>query len=373
MKILFIGNLVPEGFDLLIEDISAAGNRYQLNLCKELIHQGHEVEILSYIGVNIPEKITLVDGRTEFDAKISYVCKENNVRKSVMRFRQLIKESLLNCDIVIAYNVIYAWLDLPKIAWKNGKQSVLILADYTEPAGRVGLKNKVYANLQMHTVRQFEKVVILSKRSENILKSKQKVYCMEGGISEEVYSFFGEMTEVHTPVRLNYSGLLHPVMGVDLLLEAFRNVKQPDVRLYISGKGPLKDKVIQASKEDARIIYTGFLSYETYLQQLKDADILINPRNMKLKDNDNNFPSKIMEYLATGKMIVSTKFYGYERFPKEIVFSDSTVECLKEKIELGIIWVSKDQRARYDEERKFAGDFLWEKQIQRLIMFLKQK
>lgn len=370
MKILFVGSVVPDGYDLLVEDISAAGNRYQINLCKELLRQEHEVEILSYVGVTIPEKLVLVDGMTDFGAKISYVCKRDNVLKSVRSFRQLITERLVNCDVVIAYNVIYAWLDLPKIAGKNGRQSVLILADYTEPDGSVGLKNKVYANFQMHTVRRFDKVITLSKRSEKILKSKQKIYCMEGGISKDVYNYFGEMTEIHTPVRLNYSGLLHPVMGVDLLLEAFREVARPDVRLYISGKGPLREKVLQAAKDDTRIIYTGFLSYEEYLQQLKDVDILINPRNMKLKDNDNNFPSKIMEYLATGKLIVSTKFYGYERFPKEIVFSDSNVEMLKEKIEFALDQVAQNTKSRYEKERTFAEDFLWEKQIQRMMLFV---
>lgn len=372
MKILFVGSVVPDGYDLLIEDISAAGNRYQINLCKELLRQGHEVEILSYIGVNVPGKIVLVDGMTDFGAKISYVCKGDNALKSVRSFRQLIKERLLNCDVVIVYNVIYAWLDLPQIARMMKRQSVLILADFTEAHGSVGLKNKVYANLQMHTVRRFDKVITLSKRSEKILKSKQKIYCMEGGISEEVYSYFGEMTEVHTPVRLNYSGLLHPVMGVDLLLDAFRKVKQPDVRLYISGKGPLRDQVLQAAKEDTRIIYTGFLSYDKYLEQLKDADILINPRNMQLKENDNNFPSKIMEYLATGKLIVSTEFYGYERFPQEIVFSDSTAEKLQKKIELALNQVAQNTRNRYEKERTFAEDFLWEKQIQRMISFVEQ-
>lgn len=370
MRILFVGSVVPDGYDLLVEDISAAGNRYQINLCKELLRQEHEVEILSYVGVTIPEKLVLVDGMTDFGAKISYVCKRDNVLKSVRSFRQLIKERLLNCDVVIAYNVIYAWLDLPKIAGKNGRQSVLILADYTEPDGSVGLKNKVYANIQMHSVRRFDKVITLSKRSEKILKSKQKIYCMEGGISEEVYSYFGEMIEAHSPVRLNYSGLLHPVMGVDLLLEAFGKVTRSDVRLYISGKGPLKDKVIQASKADSRIIYTGFLSYDDYLKQLREADILINPRNMELKENDNNFPSKIMEYLATGKLIVSTKFYGYERFPQEIVFSDSTAEKLKEKIEFALNQVDQNTRSRYEKERTFAEDFLWEKQIQRMISFV---
>lgn len=372
MKILFVGSVVPDGYDLLIEDISAAGNRYQINFCSELLRQGHEVAILSYIGVNMPTEVDLSDGCTDFCSEIKYVCKENNTWKSVKRLHQLIKDEIANYDVVIAYNVIYAWLNLPKIARKNNIQSVLILADYTEPEGSTGFKNKIYASFQMNTVRQFDKVVTLSKRSEKILKSKQKIYCMEGGISEEVYSYFAEMNEVHSPIRLNYSGLLHPVMGVDLLLEAFKKVTRSDVRLYISGKGPLKDKVIQASREDSRIIYTGFLSYDEYLKQLKEADILINPRNMELKENYNNFPSKIMEYLATGKMIVSTKFYGCERFPKDIVFSDSTVAQLKENIEFGVILVSENIRNRFETERAFAEDFLWEKQIQRLVMFLEQ-
>ena len=148
----------------------------------------------------------------------------------------------------------------------------------------------------------------------------------------------------------------------------FSQIGNPSVRLKISGKGSFQKTVEDAVKQDGRITYLGCVPYEEYLSNLKQADVLVNPRNMNLPENENNFPSKIMEYLATGKPIISTRFPGWEKYNEYITFCESTVEGLQNALE-----TSDAGRDREKEQRKFAASFLWSNQVKKIQSLLMEK
>ena len=78
-----------------------------------------------------------------------------------------------------------------------------------------------------------------------------------------------------------YAGILEPVTGVDMLVKAFMKIRNLQIRLYISGKGSYEKLIAECVKQDDRIRYLGCVPYEEYLSNLKRADVLINPRNMR--------------------------------------------------------------------------------------------
>lgn len=92
---------------------------------------------------------------------------------------------------------------------------------------------------------------------------------------------------------------------------------------------------------------------------------------MELKENANNFPSKIMEYLATGKRVISTKFPGWERFTKHVLFCESDVDSIKAQLIEAAKAVEKRENNSFQERRDFAKQFIWEKQMERILTFLK--
>ena len=57
LKILFCGIAVPEEVECRVKDISAAGNRFQNNVIKNLKALGHEVIVVSYVSIPIPAAI----------------------------------------------------------------------------------------------------------------------------------------------------------------------------------------------------------------------------------------------------------------------------------------------------------------------------
>lgn len=359
-KILFCGTMVPESAEYQVKDISAAGNRFQNNMIKNLERAGYEVVSCSFLGMSIPEKI-------KRQLCGNYVFKGNGLVKGIKDFHLLLHRTMSDTETMICYNIAYAWLFLPLMAKRMHKRSIVIMADYSESVSYKSLPGKLYAKLQLWSMRQFDTVIGLSDNIKDKLRKKQKFILMEGGIDEELYdSFVYSPHEEGTPIKFMYSGLLNHVTGVNLLLDAMKRVERQDIRLWISGKGELEEAVKAAAEEDDRICYLGHLPYEEYIQKLQEADVLVNPRDMSLPENQNNFPSKIMDYLAAGKVIISTKFAGWERFEENILFCGNRVNDIRECLE----YVKErlpDRKSVFDRNRETAKRFEWSVQLKRLL------
>jgi glycosyltransferase involved in cell wall biosynthesis len=83
-------------------------------------------------------------------------------------------------------------------------------------------------------------------------------------------------------------------------------VRGIDVRLRIAGAGPLAGEVERAVATDARIEYLGLVSHKRVLQLYQSADLLINMRLTRRLNTRFFFPSKMMEYLASGIPVITT-------------------------------------------------------------------
>lgn len=77
--------------------------------------------------------------------------------------------------------------------------------------------------------------------------------------------------------RFVYLGSLIRVKGVEWLIQCFRKLPNPDVELYIAGKGELEDYVKSAAAEDKRIHFVGFLDEKGVSDLLKKTDVLVAP------------------------------------------------------------------------------------------------
>lgn len=360
MKVLFCGTMVPEETEYRVRDISAAGNRFQNNMIKNLRRAGYEVVSCSFLGMDIPDDIK---------KKLTgiYVFKDKDLLKAIWNFHGLLKRTMSDTETVICYNIAYAWLFLPFMAKRMHKRSIVIMADYSESVSYKSISGKLYAKLQLWSMRRFDTVVGLSGKIKDKLRKKQRFVLMEGGIDEELYhSFVYRPHEEGRPITFMYSGLLNYVTGVNLLLDAMKRVERQDIRLWISGKGELEEAVKAAAEEDNRVCYLGHLPYKEYIQKLQEADVLVNPRDMSLPENQNNFPSKIMDYLAAGKTIVSTRFAGWERFEENIVFCEIGAEGIKECLENvadGLV----NEKSTFQLNREKAQQFEWGVQIKKIL------
>jgi glycosyltransferase involved in cell wall biosynthesis len=98
----------------------------------------------------------------------------------------------------------------------------------------------------------------------------------------------------------------------------------------------LGERVKDFAKKDPRVQFLGFLSPEGIGELYESADVLVSPKRVSSAVAELSFPSKIVEYLSTGKPVISTDlpvFDGNFRQHLIIARSDTAEElirCFKE-------------------------------------------
>jgi glycosyltransferase involved in cell wall biosynthesis len=118
---------------------------------------------------------------------------------------------------------------------------------------------------------------------------------------------------------LMYMGSFFYFSGLVEVIRAFheQNLKEQDFKLILVGGGE-KDAELRALVRDLElqesVIFTGFVDYKVLGEYLSLADIFINPMKPDLVSNT-AFPHKVLQYMASGRPVVSTKLSGlYETF-----------------------------------------------------------
>lgn len=368
MKILFCGTYMSPEYVKNFNCASEAANNFQNNLLLEL-KQTNEIQVLSYLGFPKEGKWHSAIEKSMQIQGIHYVARHG----MVSRFTGLIKyyckllQLLPKTDWVLLYNYYYINFLIIPIAKIFGKKTALILADHSEASDYSSWLRKSIAAKVERDFQRFDKLIILSQSLYQKIQHPAKLY-FPGALSLSAYQDFSLKPAME--IRVLYSGLLNEVTGIDIYLEAIRMVKNPNVRFMFTGRGALKSMIDKAAQQDNRIVYLGFLSRDEYYHLLNSVDIVINPRNMSLNENKNNFPSKIMEYLASGRRILSTRFPGYQDFEQCIRFCDSTPQAIA--AELQRVLEYNDERDNvFLINRKFATQFDWSVQARRIVDFLR--
>lgn len=131
-----------------------------------------------------------------------------------------------------------------------------------------------------------------------------------------------------------YCGNLSKQYGIVELLEAFKGVANDNYRLWICGRGDSESDVIKMAEEDKRIMFYGVVSHEEVLELQQKATVLINPRSSAGEYTKYSFPSKTMEYLASGTPTIMSHLPAIPKeYDKHIFyFDEETVDGIRNKI-----------------------------------------
>jgi glycosyltransferase involved in cell wall biosynthesis len=110
--------------------------------------------------------------------------------------------------------------------------------------------------------------------------------------------------------QVMYTGTLAKRYGIMNLVNAFHNIQSENYRLLICGDGDSRKDIINLSNIDNRIKYLGNLDRKEVLKLQKESDLLVNPRTQEGDYTKYSFPSKTMEYLASGTPTLLYKLPG---------------------------------------------------------------
>lgn len=114
--------------------------------------------------------------------------------------------------------------------------------------------------------------------------------------------------------QIAYTGTLTAAYGILNLVEAVQAWEDKNIRLVICGSGETEEQIRQAAVCDKRIVYRGNVSMEEAYEVQCSSTILVNPRRNDDEYTKYSFPSKILQYMSTGRPVLC---YRLDGFPQE--------------------------------------------------------
>lgn len=121
-------------------------------------------------------------------------------------------------------------------------------------------------------------------------------------IAKEMPPFFAQSG----PVKVGFFGGLSVEKGADIVLKLVTSLPAGYV-LHVTGTGPLAaDFDACASKYTERLCYHGRVDDATLYQLIANCDVMLNPHVSIENMNNGVFPFKVIEAVASGRLLIST-------------------------------------------------------------------
>jgi glycosyltransferase involved in cell wall biosynthesis len=239
-----------------------------------------------------------------------------------------------------------------------GAKAIVSLCDIDVPGetvpGRFYWKLDYW--LQRRMIPYFDGHVVASDAIAHDFLDGKPWLRLEGGVRKEILEQTVRKVASATESASGASfvvvaaGHLNETNGLPVLLEAFSLLRGEGYRLRIAGGGPLEAQVRAAAAADPRIEFLGVLSFQSVIEMYKSASVLINMRMTKTQHTRYFFPSKMMEYLASGAPVITTCTGHVEKEFGNFVY------LLKEETPQGLSQLIRQVAALDPEERRQTGE-----------------
>lgn len=219
---------------------------------------------------------------------------------------------------------------------------------------------------------EYDGYVYLTEGMRDEINDKKPYIVMEG-ILDRLDAIEQSDLYKSTTRAIMYAGRMHEKYGVLNLVEAFRQVKNDNIELWLFGDGSAVNEIICSSQKDHRIKYFGSVTRQEVLLYEKQATLLVNPRSTKEQFTKYSFPSKTIEYMASGTPLLTTRLEGIpsEYFDHSFSIEDNAVCQIKDAL-VSILNLSDEE---LKQKGKIAQQFVRENknaktQSERIVTFL---
>ena len=361
MNILLISNTCSKGEFARIQKIKnsekVSPQQNFFSMLVEGLLENKEIERVICIAVRpIAQSNSNVDNLVSWNEQISERLSfvytriiSKNVRRNMVNFletRRVIREILqsnasfnrTNTAAIIdplafdlTFGAITALGDIPAIA---------VVTDIPMFIGAIGKSSGVVARLKSTfkqwmfkgTINKMEGYCFLTE-AMNYINAQCKPYCVVEGMVP--------MT-MHPPVRreksetrvVMYAGGLYEKFGIINLVEAARGVFGLNFELHLYGEGNCVDYINHVHSSSPNIIYKGVVGIDEIKEAERNATLLVNPRPCNEEFTKFSFPSKTLEYMASGRPVLTTKLPGIPAEYFDYVYSieDNSVALLRDKL-----------------------------------------
>jgi glycosyltransferase involved in cell wall biosynthesis len=263
-----------------------------------------------------------------------------------------------------------------------GAKAVVSLCDINVPGETVpsGWSWRLDFWLQRWLIPHFDGYVVASDAiARDFLRGRPHMR-LDGGIARGILEHYeaaeSEKKSADADGRfvITAAGSLREANGLLVILKAFSALQGEKYRLCIAGPGPLENQIRAAAERDPRIQYLGMLSFEEVLRLYDASDVLINMRLTRTLNTRYFFPSKLIEYLAAGKPVITTCTGHAEAEYANFAFllREETPEALTDMIErVAALSTEERQSIGLLAQQYMFTQKTWRAQAQRVAEFIR--
>lgn len=363
MDCIYVGYYVDEElFQALIErgnlGLSHARNNFEGRLLGEIVTMDDEKKwtIFSYI----PDKVS--DEHLYSNIKGTSI-DVVQIRKSKLRdmlgaflyvWKSLRKGEFKDANVLM-YS-IHPVLSLPFFCLrrKYGFTITTIcseLPQYRAAGNKVGFFENLNFSVQTFLNKLPDRYVLFAEAMKDEIPVREKKYSVVEGICPDTSVW--EIQRKNKNIVM-YAGGLGKQNNIELLVDACEASTAVD-ELWICGSGPSAEYVREKSGE--KIKYLGIVPPEKILRLEREAKVLVNLRDPSVMVTRYAFPSKILEYMSVGTMVLSTRLDGIPREYYEYIrtVDELTVERVKEQLDRIISMPEEEYLACCEKAKRFVN------------------
>lgn len=364
MHLLYIGYYTSD--ELLYEiqkqginNMSVARQKYETNLLTGLLQDNciDDIHLVSYVPVRegfvIPHYSDICGHRVEHFAINRHSLRSMiRAKKEFERYLISLGDDALNNLHVLMYEVNPLFMiSLLRIKKKYNIKLVTLCAELSmlrrSRKIKYQIRNRVFAFFE----RKFDGFILFAKPMEEVLKCQNKPHVVIEGIAPEPFgSPFSKKKNI-----VMYAGGLGSDNNMRLLIDACRNVDNLD-ELWICGTGKDKGLVEECAKAFHKLHYYGMQSNDVVRKMETESKLLINLRLPTAQITRYSFPSKILEYMASGTLVLSTRLEGIPTEYYEHLLSINTLSLDEIINRIQMVFRMSDEE--YIARAKNAQDFV---------------
>ena len=306
------------------------GQKYNQLLMEGLVENGAEVLSISSRPLNRSmERKTFMKKETEHENGIDYhyvsyinlpVFRNMSVFLNVF-FKTLFlkvdrKDTVVVCD---ALNIAasFAALLASRLRRLHASAIVTDVPCHRPSNAKVPTSQKI--NLWL--MKQFDSYLLLTEQMSLVVNPKKRPYVVLEGHSDISMKDVENTLENKYSTRVCiYAGTLRRIYGIKDLVYGFIAANVPNTELHIYGNGDFLPELKELATKHDNVKYMGIAPNKEIVQAELKATLLVNPRPTHEDYTKYSFPSKNMEYMASGTPVLTTKLPGMPQDHLEHVY-----------------------------------------------------
>ena len=185
--------------------------------------------------------------------------------------------------------------------------------------------------------------VFLSRFMDEMINKYHKPYVVVDGICD--IAVFPQKNNKTDEKFVLYAGKISSMFGVDMLVDAFLGLDREDYKLVLCGDGDYADKLREIANKNDNIQFLGSIPHKRVLELEINADLLVDPRPSDVQLVKMSFPSKIIEYMASGTPVLTTNLPCFDDVYRKYQYriEDESVEGIQKALN-EVLGIEKTER-----------------------------